>query len=803
MQIDLNCDLGEGAGNDLLIIPHIARANIACGGHAGTIDTMKDTVASAMKYGVKIGAHPGYPDPDHFGRVSLNMSRADLHDSIIGQVRTLKQITEGLGGKLVHVKPHGALYNDAARDPAIARIIADAVFRVDPGLIFVGLSGSVMITAAEECGLKTAHEVFADRTYTDEGFLVPRTHPDALIADINKSISQVTRMILKGEVVSLNGKVLPIRADTVCLHGDQPGAPELAKALRLTAFQRLSTLKYHPLGDTAFLIRLGDTISPEINRQVHALANRLREVQIPGLTEVIPAYADVLAIYNPEETNRSDFLAGIEDAVNSRALNEDAMEPPEPEILDIPVVYGGECGPDLEAVARHAGISEEEVIRRHAKSEYRVYLMGFTPGFCYLGGLDESLHTPRKSEPRLKVPAGSVGIAGSQTGIYPIESPGGWQIIGRTPLTLFDPDRSEPFLCRAGMNIRFQPATRNPPFGYAQGPVPERSRRATDNRPPSAINDQPSVKVVDPGLLTTIQDAGRPGYRAFGMPVSGALDPGSMRLANWLVGNPADEAVLELTFKGPELEFLADKVIALAGADMRPVAGGKARATGVPIQVHRGDRLSFAGLIDGARTYLAIAGGFDVPVVMGSRSTYLRGKLGGYRGRALQAGDEICTGHGNPPIEPVETDNYPSLHEIPKETHSYASLKRFLQMPSIIQSASIRYIPGPESDRFTMEGLRTFLGSEFAVSPNSDRMGIRLDGPSVEHQSGADILSSGVIPGTIQVPGDGKPIILMNDCQTTGGYARIGCVIRQDLQVLAQLRPGQKIRFVQVSIGSV
>jgi len=231
MNFDINCDLGEGAGNDGLIMPHINSANIACGGHAGTQETMKVTIDLAMKHGVKIGAHPSYPDADHFGRISLPVSHEDLYVTIVGQIVALKKVAEEAGGQLVHVKAHGALYNDAARDRGIAQTLADAIFFVDPELIFVGLSGSLMIRVAEECGLKVAHEVFADRTYTDEGLLMPRNRTDALITDINRSLVQVSRMIRMGEVLSAGGKIIPIRADTVCIHGDQPGAPDLAKAL--------------------------------------------------------------------------------------------------------------------------------------------------------------------------------------------------------------------------------------------------------------------------------------------------------------------------------------------------------------------------------------------------------------------------------------------------------------------------------------------------------------------------------------------------------------------------------------------
>jgi UPF0271 protein len=231
MQIDLNCDLGEGAGNDTLIMPYITSANIACGGHAGTFQTMLETSKLALKSGVKIGAHPGYPDLENFGRVSIAMNRNDLYESIIRQIASLAEIVEGLGSALAHVKPHGALYNDAARNIQIAQIIADAVFHTDPHLILVGLSGSVMHSAAQATGLKFAHEVFADRSYTNNGQLVPRSQPNAMITDTDKSLAQVRQMLLCSQVDTITGTTIPIQADTVCIHGDHPHAPSLAQLL--------------------------------------------------------------------------------------------------------------------------------------------------------------------------------------------------------------------------------------------------------------------------------------------------------------------------------------------------------------------------------------------------------------------------------------------------------------------------------------------------------------------------------------------------------------------------------------------
>jgi len=218
-----------------------------------------------------------------------------------------------------------------------------------------------------------------------------------------------------------------------------------------------SELRLEPLGDRALLAVLGDTIDPAMNDQVHALAGAIRAGGLKGIRDLVPAYATLAVHYDPEPWAGTGVAPAQALARELRALwagtAADAGEPPR--AVTIPVRYGGEWGPDLEAVARHCGLPEAEVIRRHTGTEYRVFMLGFAPGFPYLGGLDPALATPRRATPRTRIPAGSVGIAGAQTGIYPLETPGGWQIIGRTGLELFDPALPEPCRLRPGDRLRF------------------------------------------------------------------------------------------------------------------------------------------------------------------------------------------------------------------------------------------------------------------------------------------------------------------------------------------------------------
>lgn len=230
--IDLNCDLGEGCGSDADLMQYITSANIACGFHAGDADTMKRTVDLALQNGANIGAHPGYRDRENFGRTSMSLSSKEIYEIVTEQIAALSKIATSAGAKLSHVKPHGALYNQAAVDAEIAATIAKAVFDIDPHLRLFGLSGSLSIGEADKLGLRTANEVFADRTYQTDGTLTPRTLPNALIEDAEQATTQALDMIKYGRVRSLDAIMIAIKADTICLHGDGASAVEFARSLR-------------------------------------------------------------------------------------------------------------------------------------------------------------------------------------------------------------------------------------------------------------------------------------------------------------------------------------------------------------------------------------------------------------------------------------------------------------------------------------------------------------------------------------------------------------------------------------------
>jgi biotin-dependent carboxylase-like uncharacterized protein len=281
-------------------------------------------------------------------------------------------------------------------------------------------------------------------------------------------------------------------------------------------------------------------------------------------------------------------------------------------------------------------------------------------------------------------------------------------------------------------------------------------------------------------MLTTIQDQGRIGYRAFGMPASGVMDRYAATMANILAGNAPDAAVLEMTMLGGGFRFPNEAYLAVCGADMQGTLNGRKIKNWSAFYVPANSELVFDYAINGCRTYLAFYGGIAVPQVLGSRSTYTRAAIGGLEGRALQSDDVI---------EIDKADAMPfalrelSYHHLPKYTNEIR----------------VRVILGPQDDLFTAEGRQNLFSESFTVSSRNDRMGILLEGPTIQHVTGPDIISDALCAGAIQVPGDGHPIIMMADCQTTGGYAKIGFVISPDLSKLAQAKAGDTVTFVECS----
>ncbi|EFI41778.1 biotin-dependent carboxyltransferase family protein [Peptoniphilus sp. oral taxon 386] len=290
------------------------------------------------------------------------------------------------------------------------------------------------------------------------------------------------------------------------------------------------------------------------------------------------------------------------------------------------------------------------------------------------------------------------------------------------------------------------------------------------------------IKVLNGGIYTTVQDYGRIGYQKFGIAPAGVMDEYSYELANALTGNKRGEAVLEITYLGPMLKFEDEVVIAVTGANVSP------KIDGVPINMYEsykigaGSTLSFGKLIDGVRAYLAFGGEIDVPVVNGSKSTLVKSKIGGYEGRPLKAGDEF----------EVKVNEAAKEGKILPDKYK-AQINKF---------NVIRVVLGPQDDYFTEDGIKKlFRSGGYTLTKNIDRMGIRLDGAALEHKTAADIISDGTVMGAVQVPSDGHPIILMADRQTTGGYTKIGTVIKEDIAKIAQMGAMNKLCFTEISLS--
>ena len=292
-----------------------------------------------------------------------------------------------------------------------------------------------------------------------------------------------------------------------------------------------------------------------------------------------------------------------------------------------------------------------------------------------------------------------------------------------------------------------------------------------------------ALEVVKPGLLTTVQDLGRIGCQKYGVPSSGAMDQTALRAANLLIGNEEGAAGLEATGEGPALRALADSVVAIVGPDMEPLIDGRPVECGVATEIRSGQLLELGRARRGLRAYLAVAGGIDVPLMLGSRSTCLPAGFGGFHGRALRRGDILAVGAAG--TRPVGIKG----RRLPQGW-----------LGPLGEALTLRVTLGPQDDRYTPEGIRTFLTGTYRLMPEMNRMGVRLQGPPILHRSGADVLSDSIPLGAIQVPADGQPIILLADRQTTGGYAKIAVVLREDVYRLAQATPGQVVRFRQMSV---
>ena len=490
-------------------------------------------------------------------------------------------------------------------------------------------------------------------------------------------------------------------------------------------------------------LRLGDRIDLAVNDEIQRVGRRLLEDLLPGVTDVQPSYTTLYVEYDARRTERAAVDEWLRGHVAAARANGGDIGG---NFVRVPVRYDGE---DFAAVCEATGLARHELIDLHSGHDYKVFSVGASPGFPFLGVLDERLRMPRHPTPRALVPAHSVAMTGLQTGIYPVPGPGGWQLLGYALRAVYDPWREQPFLIALGDTVRFEPEDGEiPPDPSARPLLP-------------AAPERPVLRVDEPGLLDLVVDRGRDMGGRFGMAQSGPADPRAARLANALVGNDASEPVLELTVRGPTLTALHPVRIAIAGPACLPWIGGQPGEALTTLELAAGDRLSLPHTGRGARSYLAIAGGIESDRFMDSASTDVRGLIG----RPLAAGDVLGT-----------------AREVVSEMRMSA------RVDWALDGATVRILPGPQA---TPEALARLDGADLRAAAG-DRTGVRLEGAEIP---GGESVSEPPPLGAVQITPNGEPFVLLVDRYRTGGYAKPAVVHPDDLPIIAQLLPGMRVRF--------
>ncbi|TBY58865.1 5-oxoprolinase/urea amidolyase family protein [Rhizobium leguminosarum bv. viciae] len=486
--------------------------------------------------------------------------------------------------------------------------------------------------------------------------------------------------------------------------------------------------------------------------------------QPQGVTDIIPAARTVMVEFDPAIISRQ-VLARL---ISKLDLSSQAVR--HGNTFEIPVLYDGE---DLEDVAILLGCTTAEVIRRHTSATFTVAFTGFAPGFAYMTCDDLSFDIPRRSSPRIKIPAGSVALAGKFGGIYPSDSPGGWQLIGRTPLQMWDLSRERPAFLAPGDRVRFcdlatttvKPVTFPTPHSAAQASVKNGIRVLRSDRP------------------ALFQDLGRKGCTNQGVSASGAVDRNSLRSANLAVGNGEGEGAIEIAFGCFAVKSDRPITVAVTGAvcplTIRTAAGQELGAShGVAIALDEGDELVLGFPKTGSRSYLALRGGFEVDPVLGSVASDTLAKIG---------------------PEPIVAGNI--LVPAARPATAVALAADTIELPDDKRLVVLEVVLGPRDDWFTADGLQTFLDQEWLVTPASSRVGLRLAGAkTIERKDHAELPSEATTLGAIQVPHSGQPVLFAADHPLTGGYPVIAVVAETHLDLAGQLPIGARIRF-QVANG--
>ncbi|MBZ9994002.1 urea amidolyase family protein [Mesorhizobium sp. BH1-1-4] len=516
-------------------------------------------------------------------------------------------------------------------------------------------------------------------------------------------------------------------------------------------------LRFFPAGTDGLLVEL-DGLETTMT-----LLDALQADRPGGVLELVPAARTLLVRFDARITTR----IALADAISRIDLSHRSKR--QGETFEIPVTYEGE---DLSDVAELLGWHVEELVRRHTEATYTVAFTGFAPGFAYMTADDAAFDVPRRKSPRVRIPEGSVALGGRFGGVYPTDSPGGWQLLGRTPLKMWDTNRSRAAFLAPGDRVRFRDMAKGASVPVSA--VPAASRACN---PASSNVEGLLVTRVDRSAL--FQDLGRPGHAGQGLSGSGALDRRSLIEANLCVGNPRGSAALEIAYGGFAIKADRPVTLAVTGATTKPTirtTDGRSLSvrTGQPFALDAGDELTLEFPTEGTRSYLSIRGGFAVEMVLGSAATDTLAKVGP---NPVVAGDVLV-----PAIEPVSAVD--PDRPVPGK------------LPRAGDTVTLDVILGPRTEWFTDNGLTTLLAQEWHVTAESSRVGVRLAGAvALERTDSAELDSEGTPVGAIQVPYSGQPVLFLADHPLTGGYPVIGVIAGYHLDLAGQIPIGGKIRF--------
>ena len=555
-------------------------------------------------------------------------------------------------------------------------------------------------------------------------------------------------------------------------------------------------MRFLPVTAGALLVEL-----PDLPRTL-ALLRALQAGPPEGVTEVIPAARTLLIHYEPWRLDDAQLAAAVaaiaqkaESAAQSAAESGAPPEEAAGALMQIPVRYDGE---DLAEVAAHLGLSAAQVIARHTAQPWQVAFAGFAPGFAYLSGGDAVFDVPRRASPRTRIPPGAVALAGRFSGVYPRASPGGWQLIGQTEVPMWDLARTPPALLQPGQRVQFvDAATEAGRELLERWRAPSRCAVAASSSAPDSCapdgggdGEAPVLEVLAPGLQALVQDLGRPGQAGQGVSASGALDRGAFLAANRLVGNHFNAPALELLHGGFTVRALGPAVVAVTGAEgpltlRRQDGAALPAARHAPLALQAGDTLALGAPEAGLRSYLAARGGFAAQPVLGSCAS---DTLAGIGPAPLAAGQRLGLGRRESRHGPLASV---AAHPEAASPH--------LPRPGDAAAVWLDITLGPRADWFSPQALALLLEQPWQVTPQSNRVGLRLAGSQPLQRAaafeGAELPSEGTALGALQVPANGQPVLFLADHPLTGGYPVVGCVAAHHLDLAAQLPTGTLIRF--------